>query len=70
MDKSQAVTELKKQGFASSLENGVVMIEVGSEAERTRANRAVKKLNLCGSWGTRGARNDSFGRYEEPDKQA
>lgn len=58
MDKTQAITELKQQGFAASLENGVVMVEIESEAERIRANRAVKELNLCGSWGTRGKTNE------------
>lgn len=58
MDKYQAITELKQQGFTATLENGVVMIEVESEAERAKANRAVKELNLCGSWGTRGKSNE------------
>lgn len=58
MDKTQAITELKQQGFAASLKNGVVMIEIESEAERTRAVRAVKELNLRGSWGTRGKTNE------------
>jgi hypothetical protein len=58
MDKKQCTEELNNQSFTAYLENGVVMIEVKSEAERTRANRAVKELNFCGSWGTRGKSNE------------
>ena len=71
MNKTEVITELKQQGFTACLENGVVMIEVKSEAERARAGKAVKELGLKGSWGTRGAINDdNFRRFEATIRQA
>ncbi len=63
MDKAQAIINLKDQGFKAILDNGIVMIEVANETERSRANKAVKDLDLCGSWGTRGVRD--YGKEQE-----
>lgn len=54
MDKAETIEQLKQQGYAATLDNGVVMINVLTEAERVRATKAVKALGLRGSWGTRG----------------
>lgn len=54
MSKEECISKLIEQGFNACLDNGAVMITVASEAERNRAEKAIKELGLRGSWGTRG----------------
>ena len=60
MNKKECIKALTEKKFTACLEDGVVMIEVKSEAERSRANKAVKELGLRGSWGTRGVINNGI----------
>lgn len=60
------MNKLNEYNFTAYLENGVVMIEVKNNAERSRAIRAIKELGLKGSWGTRGA--EDAGRENQRNK--
>ena len=62
MNKSDAQKALTEKGYKANIEDGVLMIEVASEVERSRANKAVRELGLRGSWGTRGVRTNEDNR--------
>lgn len=61
MTKQDCVNRMISMGYRAALESGVVMIEVESEAERSRVKKAVKDIGYTESWGTRGKRDERNG---------
>ena len=59
MTKQDCVNRMISMGYKAALESGVVMIEVASEAERSRVKKAVKDIGYTESWGTRGGKDDN-----------